>query len=116
MSLDAIFNEGVFDRTDVQESLDEIAHKDDNGNYVADEGQSQTDVDELVELDATWWGGTYYSDSAFDGYLDDLINEIFLANVPDIIRYNIDREGMRNDLRDDYTIFEWNGNFYYVVY
>jgi hypothetical protein len=114
-----VFGHGVFNRSDVWSALDEIATRDDDGDYIADEGQLQHDVDLLLQLDDEWDGNhdTLYLESRFDSYLDSLIDEILIEchDVPEILVKHLDREAIRDELRQDYTVVECDGLTYYAV-
>jgi len=72
-------------------------------------------IDEVESYSGDSFEDTHFIlEEDFEEYCEELVNDCYdLRNLPDFVKYNIDWEGVANDLRVDYSSVEYNGNTYW---
>lgn len=75
----------------------------------------QSLADEASGADDWQYGSALVRDSYFREYAEEFIDEVYdMKGIPDIIRYNIDWDGVVSDMQQDYISADFDGVTYWV--
>lgn len=113
--LDAFNDEFTTDYTDYSEIDFELI--DDNGDFKAnweDELKQIEEIDTIEnECSEFSFGETLIDEDDFEEYCEDFVNDCYgLRDIPQLIKNNIDWAGIADDMKQDYSEIEYQGNTY----
>lgn len=116
------FETDLIDFDEIEEYASEHISEEDFEEFKAYWADEYNSIREITDLrnDIDGYAGDNFEDGIqlileedFKEYCEELVNDCYdLNSLPDFVKYNIDWEGVANELRGDYSEVEFRGDTY----